>query len=181
MKALVLGAAAGGGFPLWNSNAEVCRRARAGDPHAVPRTQAMASFALRFWLRSKWIATSIIMSRKCPSAVDKRHSMCTAKLRHRIRRERAVGTEKKTRRPGGAAAGAAGSSGDGGNERRAGIGHGFAAVVADLLQGSPSMRASAFGVPQCPGSFSHLPARTLMRRHWCGAFSYSSVWHRGIR
>ena len=40
MKAVVLGAAAGGGFPQWNSNAEACRRARAGDPHAVPRTQA---------------------------------------------------------------------------------------------------------------------------------------------
>jgi pyrroloquinoline quinone biosynthesis protein B len=36
----VLGAAAGGGFPQWNSNAEACRRARAGDPHAVRRTQA---------------------------------------------------------------------------------------------------------------------------------------------
>src|SRR5271156_6211278 len=36
----VLGAAAGGGFPQWNSNAPGCRRARAGDPHAPPRTQA---------------------------------------------------------------------------------------------------------------------------------------------
>jgi pyrroloquinoline quinone biosynthesis protein B len=40
MKAVVLGAAAGGGFPQWNSNAEACRRARAGDRGAVPRTQA---------------------------------------------------------------------------------------------------------------------------------------------
>jgi pyrroloquinoline quinone biosynthesis protein B len=40
MKAVVLGAAAGGGFPQWNSNAEACRRARAGDPAALPRTQA---------------------------------------------------------------------------------------------------------------------------------------------
>ena len=31
MRAVVLGAAAGGGFPQWNSNAEACRRARAGD------------------------------------------------------------------------------------------------------------------------------------------------------
>jgi pyrroloquinoline quinone biosynthesis protein B len=36
----VLGAAAGGGFPQWNSNAPACRRARAGDPRAKPRTQA---------------------------------------------------------------------------------------------------------------------------------------------
>ncbi len=40
MKAVVLGAAAGGGFPQWNSNAEACRRARAGDHRALPRTQA---------------------------------------------------------------------------------------------------------------------------------------------
>lgn len=40
MKAVVLGAAAGGGFPQWNSNTEACRRARAGDARAVPRTQA---------------------------------------------------------------------------------------------------------------------------------------------
>ncbi len=40
MRAVVLGAAAGGGFPQWNSNAEACRRARAGDAGAAPRTQA---------------------------------------------------------------------------------------------------------------------------------------------
>jgi pyrroloquinoline quinone biosynthesis protein B len=40
MKAVVLGAAAGGGFPQWNSNAEACRRARAGDAGARARTQA---------------------------------------------------------------------------------------------------------------------------------------------
>ena len=40
MRAVVLGAAAGGGFPQWNSNAPNCRRARSGDPLAQPRTQA---------------------------------------------------------------------------------------------------------------------------------------------
>lgn len=40
MRAIVLGAAAGGGFPQWNSNAPACRRARAGDPAAKRRTQA---------------------------------------------------------------------------------------------------------------------------------------------
>jgi pyrroloquinoline quinone biosynthesis protein B len=40
MRAVVLGAAAGGGFPQWNSNAEACRRARAGDARAISRTQA---------------------------------------------------------------------------------------------------------------------------------------------
>ena len=40
MRAVVLGAAAGGGFPQWNSNAEPCRRARALDPAVQARTQA---------------------------------------------------------------------------------------------------------------------------------------------
>jgi pyrroloquinoline quinone biosynthesis protein B len=40
VRACILGAAAGGGFPQWNSNASACRRARAGDPTAPPRTQA---------------------------------------------------------------------------------------------------------------------------------------------
>jgi len=40
MKIIVLGAAAGGGFPQWNSNADGCRRARRGDPAARSRTQA---------------------------------------------------------------------------------------------------------------------------------------------
>lgn len=40
MQICVLGAAAGGGFPQWNSNAEGCRRARSGDERAKPRTQA---------------------------------------------------------------------------------------------------------------------------------------------
>lgn len=46
MRAVVLGAAAGGGFPQWNSNAEACRRARAGDPDAQPRTQASLAVSL---------------------------------------------------------------------------------------------------------------------------------------
>ena len=40
MRATVLGAAAGGGFPQWNSNAAPCRRARSGDACVRPRTQA---------------------------------------------------------------------------------------------------------------------------------------------
>lgn len=40
MRAIVLGAAAGGAFPQWNSNQAACRRARAGDAAARPRTQA---------------------------------------------------------------------------------------------------------------------------------------------
>ena len=40
MRVIVLGSAAGGGFPQWNSNAPACRRARRGDPAVKPRTQA---------------------------------------------------------------------------------------------------------------------------------------------
>jgi pyrroloquinoline quinone biosynthesis protein B len=40
VRVVILGAGAGGGFPQWNSNAPACRRARAGDPKALPRTQA---------------------------------------------------------------------------------------------------------------------------------------------
>lgn len=40
MRILVLGAAAGGGFPQWNAASPACRRARAGDPAAAPATQA---------------------------------------------------------------------------------------------------------------------------------------------
>ncbi len=40
MQAVVLGAAAGGAFPQWNSNGPGCRRARNGDPAAKPRSQA---------------------------------------------------------------------------------------------------------------------------------------------
>jgi pyrroloquinoline quinone biosynthesis protein B len=40
IRVVVLGAAAGGGFPQWNSNSAACQRARRGDPAAAPRSQA---------------------------------------------------------------------------------------------------------------------------------------------
>ena len=40
LTAIVLGAAAGGGFPQWNCRCEVCRLAWAGDSRVRPRTQA---------------------------------------------------------------------------------------------------------------------------------------------
>jgi pyrroloquinoline quinone biosynthesis protein B len=40
VRAVVLGSAAGGGFPQWNSNAPACRRARRGDAAARVRSQA---------------------------------------------------------------------------------------------------------------------------------------------
>src|SRR5260221_1835665 len=39
MRIRVLGAAAGGGFPQWNCGCGNCRKARAGSPDVVPRTQ----------------------------------------------------------------------------------------------------------------------------------------------
>ena len=40
LTAIVLGAAAGGGFPQWNCNCDVCRLVWAGDPRVRARTQA---------------------------------------------------------------------------------------------------------------------------------------------
>lgn len=45
MKALVLGAAAGGGFPQWNCGCAQCARARVGDPAAPPASQASVAFS----------------------------------------------------------------------------------------------------------------------------------------
>jgi pyrroloquinoline quinone biosynthesis protein B len=39
LRCLVLGSAAGGGFPQWNCGCRNCALARAGDPRARPRTQ----------------------------------------------------------------------------------------------------------------------------------------------
>lgn len=40
LRAIVLGAAAGGGYPQWNCRCPVCRLAWDGDPRVRPRTQA---------------------------------------------------------------------------------------------------------------------------------------------
>ena len=40
MRIIVLGSAAGGGFPQWNCNSEYCRLARSGSPQAFSRTQS---------------------------------------------------------------------------------------------------------------------------------------------
>jgi pyrroloquinoline quinone biosynthesis protein B len=52
MECLVLGAAAGGGFPQWNCACPNCARARAGDPAARPRTQASIAISAdgKSWL-----------------------------------------------------------------------------------------------------------------------------------
>ena len=40
LEILILGSAAGGGFPQWNCNCDLCKRARAGDPDVKQRTQS---------------------------------------------------------------------------------------------------------------------------------------------
>ncbi|MEA2933786.1 MAG: pyrroloquinoline quinone biosynthesis protein [Variibacter sp.] len=40
LRAIVLGSAAGGGYPQWNCRCDVCRLAWEGDPRVKPRTQA---------------------------------------------------------------------------------------------------------------------------------------------
>jgi pyrroloquinoline quinone biosynthesis protein B len=40
LSTFILGAAAGGGFPQWNCNCNVCKLAWAGDPRVKPRSQA---------------------------------------------------------------------------------------------------------------------------------------------
>lgn len=46
MKAIVLGAAAGGGFPQWNCRCPVCALAWSGDPRAPWRTQSSLAVTL---------------------------------------------------------------------------------------------------------------------------------------
>lgn len=46
MRILILGAAAGGGFPQWNANNLNCQRARAGDPSAPSQTQSSIAISL---------------------------------------------------------------------------------------------------------------------------------------
>ena len=45
LRAIVLGAAAGGGFPQWNCRCAGCVLARAGDPRARSRTQASVALS----------------------------------------------------------------------------------------------------------------------------------------
>ena len=52
MRAIVLGSAAGGGFPQWNCGCANCARAWRGDPGAIPRTQSALAVTAdeRRWL-----------------------------------------------------------------------------------------------------------------------------------
>ncbi len=74
MRIVVLGSGAGGGIPQWNSNAEACRRARAGDPGTPVRTQSSVAVSgdARHWfllnaspdLRQQIIQTPLLHPRE---------------------------------------------------------------------------------------------------------------------
>ena len=76
LTAIVLGAAAGGGFPQWNCFCPACRLAWAGDPRVKPRTQASLAVSAdgRQWvllnaspdLRSQLQATLALRPRQAP-------------------------------------------------------------------------------------------------------------------
>jgi len=52
LRLIVVGSAAGGGFPQWNSNDPASQRARVGDPAALPRTQSSLAVSAddRHWV-----------------------------------------------------------------------------------------------------------------------------------
>src|ERR1700674_2722443 len=76
LTAIVLGAAAGGGFPQWNCFCPVCRLAWAGDPRVKPRTQACLAVSAdgQHWvllnaspdLRAQLQATPALQPRQVP-------------------------------------------------------------------------------------------------------------------
>lgn len=86
LHAIVLGAAAGGGFPQWNSAGPGCRRALAGDPAAPARSQASLAVSAdgQRWvllnaspdLRQQIIATPALHPRPAPGEI--RHSPIAA-------------------------------------------------------------------------------------------------------
>lgn len=88
LRARVLGSAAGGGFPQWNSAGPGCRRARSGDPAAAARTQtslAISADGVRWALlnaapelTAQIAATPDLHPRPAPGAI--RHSPIAAVL-----------------------------------------------------------------------------------------------------
>jgi len=73
LTAIVLGAAAGGGFPQWNCRCPVCSLAWSGDPRVKPRTQASIAVSgdAAHWtllnaapdLRAQLLATPVLQPR----------------------------------------------------------------------------------------------------------------------
>ena len=90
LTALVLGAAAGGGFPQWNCRCPVCALAWAGDPRVRQRTQASVALSIdrQHWLllnaspdlRSQIIASPVLQPRSLQPRSGLRHSPISAVL-----------------------------------------------------------------------------------------------------
>ncbi len=83
MYIVVLGAAAGGGFPQWNTNSANCQRSRAGDPAARPQTQssiAVSADGARWCLfnASPDLRQQIAENRQLHPRTGKRHSPIAA-------------------------------------------------------------------------------------------------------
>lgn len=76
MKIIVLGAAAGGGFPQWNCACANCERTRSGDPRALPQSQSSLAISAdgQHWfllnaspdLRQQIAATKALQPRESP-------------------------------------------------------------------------------------------------------------------
>ncbi len=85
LTALVLGAAAGGGFPQWNCRCPVCALAWAGDPRVTPRTQASVAVSVdgTRWLlcnASPDLRSQILQYAALQPKTPLRHSPITAVL-----------------------------------------------------------------------------------------------------
>lgn len=83
MQIVVLGSAAGGGFPQWNCNCRNCRRARAGDPAALPRSQSSLAVSAddQRWLllnASPDLRQQIAATPRLAPATGQRHSPIAA-------------------------------------------------------------------------------------------------------
>lgn len=85
LTAVVLGAAAGGGYPQWNCNCAVCRLAWAGDARVRPRSQASVAVGVGdgSWLllnASPDLRTQILANRRLHPGPDLRNSPIAAVL-----------------------------------------------------------------------------------------------------
>lgn len=85
LTALVLGAAAGGGFPQWNCHCRVCALAWAGDPRVKPLTQASLAVSVdgERWLvcnASPDLRSQILDHAALHPKTGPRHSPVTAVL-----------------------------------------------------------------------------------------------------
>ena len=90
LRLLVLGSAAGGGFPQWNCLCDVCRLAWAGDPRVEARSQSSVAASADgvHWLllnaspdlRAQLVGSSILGAGACSDGENRRASPISAVL-----------------------------------------------------------------------------------------------------